>query len=242
MPPKQMQEKQAPAMSSAEFDKFAQEYGELHDANIAITGESGDYFAEYKMRDLRRLVGDAPSNGEFLDFGAGIGNCVPYFRKHLPGAALTCVDVSAKSLAVAATRFPGQARFIQFDGSVLPFESASFDAGYAACVFHHIPREAHVALLQEIRRVLRPGGLFMVYEHNPLNPLTRRAVDQCPFDENAVLMPASALRDALQAAGFASPRIRFRLFFPKLLALLRPLEEHLSWCPLGAQYLVWARA
>ena len=35
-----------------------------------------------------------------LDFGAGIGNSVPYVRKHLAGAELTCLDLSQRSLEV----------------------------------------------------------------------------------------------------------------------------------------------
>jgi len=35
-------------MDRAEFDKFADEYYALHAANIAMTGESPEYFADYK--------------------------------------------------------------------------------------------------------------------------------------------------------------------------------------------------
>jgi len=43
-------------MNASEFDKFAEEYRSLHQANIAASGEAPEYFAEYKMKDLRRLV------------------------------------------------------------------------------------------------------------------------------------------------------------------------------------------
>ena len=39
-------------MDKAEFDKFADEYRSLHAANIAISGEGPNYFAEYKIKDL----------------------------------------------------------------------------------------------------------------------------------------------------------------------------------------------
>lgn len=231
-------------MDRSEFDRFATEYLALHERNIAASGESPDYFADYKMRDLARLMADAGANVQaprVLDFGAGVGNSVPYVRRHLPGAALACVDVSMQSLAIARQRFGDDAGYCAFDGSRLPFRDATFDGAFAACVFHHIPHGEHRSALTEIRRVLKPGGTLMVYEHNPFNPLTRRAVDACPFDENAVLVRAQRMRATLRGAGFAQATIRYRVFFPRALAWMRPLESWLTWLPLGAQYYVAAR-
>jgi len=78
-------------MDRAEFDKFAEEYKSLHRENIACTGEDPEYFAEYKMKDLKRIVEATPSvpqTGQFLDFGAGIGASIPFFRKYFPDAHL----------------------------------------------------------------------------------------------------------------------------------------------------------
>jgi hypothetical protein len=80
-----------------------------------------------------------------------------------------------------------------------------------------------------------------IFEHNPLNPLTVRAVNTCPFDANARLIRAKALRRSLQMAGWRDPAIRYHLFFPRLLAALRPLEPLLTWLPIGAQFSVVAR-
>ena len=95
-------------MDRAEFDKFAQEYKSLHGENIAASGESPEYFAEYKMKDLKRIVEaarDVEIEGAFLDFGAGVGTSVPFFRKYFPSAHLTCLDVSEASLEIAAANF-----------------------------------------------------------------------------------------------------------------------------------------
>ena len=43
-----------PALNVAEFDKFAEEYLADHAANIAVSGESPDYFARYKVDEVRR--------------------------------------------------------------------------------------------------------------------------------------------------------------------------------------------
>ena len=230
-------------MDEAEFDKFAAEYRDLHAANIRISGEDPEYFAEYKIKDIAAELASArsPATGRVLDFGAGVGYSVPFFRRHIPGAAITCLDVSKRSLAIGAATHSSDAEFVHFDGASIPYEAECFDVALASCVFHHIARSEHVGLLREIRRVLKPDGMLFVFEHNPLNPLTRRAVNTCPFDENAVLITAPALRARAREAGFDAARIKYRIFFPALLRGLRGLERHLTWLPLGAQYYLCAR-
>ena len=110
-----------------------------------------------------------------------------------------------------------------------------FDVAFSACVFHHIPHEEHAHWLEELRRVVRPGGMVAIFEHNPLNPLTVRAVNTCPFDANARLIRARALKRSLRLAGWRRPALRYHVFFPRRLAALRPLEPLLTWLPLGAQ-------
>ncbi len=229
-------------MDEAEFDKFADEYRDLHAANIRLSGENPEYFAEYKVADIAaELARDGTVVRKALDFGAGVGYSVPFFARHLPEARLTCLDVSRKSLDLGLTRHAGAAEFVHFDGHRIPYDAGTFDVALASCVFHHIPHAQHVELLAEIRRVLVPGGRLFVFEHNPLNPLTRHAVNTCEFDEHAELVPAPTMRRRARDAGFAAAAIRYRIFFPHALRRLRPLEARLTWLPLGAQYYVAAR-
>lgn len=224
-------------MNKSEFDKFAAEYGTILAGAIGPSGEDPAFFAEYKIRDVaQNLARHGVSPRTMLDFGCGVGSSVPHLRTHLAGTALTCVDVSQDSLDIAQVRFPGDAEYVLFDGVRLPFEDNTFDVIFTACVFHHIPAEEHLNMLAEIRRVLAPGGFFYIFEHNPLNPLTVRSVNQCPFDENAVLIRSGEMQKRLERAQFLSVTKTYRIFFPKFLKLLRRLEPFLEWCPLGAQY------
>ncbi len=145
-----------------------------------------------------------------------------------------------RSLEIGRSRFEAS-HWVCFDGHRLPFAADGFDWAIAACVFHHIGAAEHVALLAEIRRVLKPGGGLMVYEHNPWNPLTTRAVNTCPFDVNAQLISLPEMRRRFGQAGFERTDCRYRVFFPHRLARLRALEARLGWLPLGAQYYVFAR-
>ena len=223
-----------------EFDKFADEYNAQHQASITASGEAPEYFAEYKLRDVRgeyvKQTRSITSGLQILDFGAGIGGSVPFTHKYFENPRLTCLDPSQRSLEIAESRFPSQARYLHFDGKDIPLGSNTFDIAYAMCVFHHIQDEDHVHLLRELHRVIRPGGCLFVFEHNPNNPMTVKVVENCPFDENAILIKSSDLRSKVLDAGFQSVDIRFRIFFPHALKMLRPVEKFLTDIPLGAQY------
>jgi SAM-dependent methyltransferase len=228
-------------MDEREFDKFADEYHRLHASNIAASGEPPEYFHEKKIADLAAAwAGRAPPR-QILDFGSGVGNSVPFFRKYFPAAALTCADVSARSLELSRSRWAGAETYAPIVGGALPFPDAAFDIVFSACVFHHIDHAEHGHWLAELNRVTRPGGELFIYEHNPFNPLTVSAVRTCPFDENAHLITGAAFARRAAGARWADVRVRYRVFFPRALAALRPFEPWLGLLPLGAQYSVSGR-
>lgn len=230
-------------MSNAEFDKFADNYKQLHCDVLCASGESDEFFAEYKIKDVARIVRKKgwARNLSILDFGAGIGSSVPFFLKYFPGAQLTCLDVSQRSLDIAISKYQNAATFLHFDGQHIPRPDNSFRLIFSACVFHHIPPEMHLVLLHEIIRVLEPGGIFVTFEHNPYNPLTVGAVRACPLDDNAVLIKGRDFRGLLRQTGYVADCLRYRIFFPRFLRGLRPLEQFMTWLPLGAQYFVCAQ-
>ena len=228
-------------MEKAEFDKFADEYVAIHSKSIRASGESPEFFAEYKIKDMARVLDGVLAASRILDFGSGVGTSVPYVRSLFPDAALTCLDVSDRSLDIARGRYGHEADFVPFDGTVIPFDDDLFDVAFASCVFHHIDGVSHIPLLQELKRVIRPGGFLFVFEHNPFNPLTRHVVNTCPFDENAVLITGQRMRKVFNRVGFGDVRLIYRIFFPRLLSGFCFVEPYLAWLPLGAQYYVCGR-
>lgn len=229
-------------MDVAEFDKFALEYDAMHADNIKLSGEDPEYFARYKIDDMRRRW-DAAGRAEpasILDFGTGIGNSLPHLAKSFPGARLVGLDVSRNSLDVADRRFPGVAELVRYDGVMAPFQDETFDLIFSACVFHHIDANEHGRVFAELLRLLKPDGQMVIFEHNPLNPATRHIVATCPFDENAVLIRAAQLQRTQLQAGFSAVKVAYTAFFPGALRMLRPLEPFLEACPLGAQYCTLA--
>ena len=228
-------------MDKAEFDRFADEYYLQHAKNISLSGESPDFFAEYKVADAAAFAESSQSIvNNVLDFGSGIGNSVPFFRRHFASADLICADVSRRSIDISELRFPGAANYVQINDDRLPLQDNVIDLAFTACVFHHIPLAEHGHWLRELLRVTRKGGMLVLFEHNPWNPLTVRAVNTCPFDINAKLIGAADLVDEVMGAGWRQASARYRIFFPRALSFARPLERYLTWLPLGAQYCVVA--
>lgn len=227
-------------MQRAEFDKFADEYRALLQRSISVSGEAPEFFAEYKVADVAAITArESLTVQRVLDVGAGTGTSTPFFRRYYPPALLVSADVSERCLEIGSARSAGEAHPVCFDGQTLPFADDSFDVAFAACVFHHVDRAEHVRLVSEMARVTRPGGIVVLFEHNPLNPLTVRAVNSCPFDENAQLLRAGQLKATFRKCGFHRPKVAYRLFFPGFMRRLRPLERWLKACPLGAQYYIY---
>ncbi|MBL0061963.1 MAG: class I SAM-dependent methyltransferase [bacterium] len=131
----------------------------------------------------------APST--ILDFGCGTGKNLKHLRKHFPKAVLFGTDISQDSLDIAAKLNLDSCKLDYFDGETLPYKAPMFDMILAVNVFHHIPFELHEGLLAGLRKTLNPDGVFVLFEQNPINPITRKIVRECPFDKDARLLKPS---------------------------------------------------
>lgn len=217
------------------FDPFANNYRDIHNENIKSTGADSDYFAEYKMLELQKHVKDYQFI--FLDFGCGDGQIYVFFKKYFPNATYIGLDISKESIEQASLKFP-EANFKVYDGSDIANEINKVDVAFISCVLHHINHDLHHEILKGIYNVLNENGKLVIFEHNPFNPVTVKIVNECVFDEDAVLLKHYYLKKLLEKVGFNSTNIFFTLFFPrhKIFRFLLPLEKFLSSLPLGGQY------
>jgi SAM-dependent methyltransferase len=169
-----------------------------------------------------------------LDVGCGVGTFHPFARGMF--SRLCGTDISAASIAQARRNHP-DVEYQAYDGNILPYGDGTFDLAVTICVLHHVPPERWLGFLREIRRVVRPGGLVCVIEHNPLNPLTRLAVMRCEFDRDAVLLRAGRTRQLLKDAGLRHIDTRYFALLPWATPLMRRIERGFRKLPLGAQYV-----
>jgi SAM-dependent methyltransferase len=131
----------------------------------------------------------------------------------------------------------------QASSVTLPYEDGSMDFVTSVCVYHHVHGRDRTLLTREIRRVLAPGGLYCIVEHNPWNPVTRTIVERCAVDVDAELLAARSASRLLQVAGFETLRLSYFLYLPeRLFDQFAATERVLEHLPLGGQYALLARA
>lgn len=224
-----------------DFDEHSATYSQEVARSIQYCGLKHDFFSRVKAEHLVAAVrAKHPSIAELeiLDLGCGTGITDTLIKPHFP--RLHGLDVSGQQVATARQANPEVAYHV-YDGLRSDFADASFDVIFAICVWHHVPLANWPGFAVECQRLLRPGGTMLVYEHNPLNPLTRLSVARCEFDTDAVLLSPATVRGHLAAAGFAEFRTEYLLFLPFDRAWCRRIERNLlRSLPIGAQYVVSA--
>jgi len=131
---------------------------------------------------------------------------------------------------------------VQTDPLQIPFEDGSFDLVTAVCVYHHVPVADRPSLTQEIQRVLKPGGIFCMIEHNPRNPVTRLIVSRTPVDADAILLEAAEARGLAAGAGLLPVEHSYLLYFPQTLyRYVGWMEGMLTKLPFGGQYALFSQ-
>jgi ubiquinone/menaquinone biosynthesis C-methylase UbiE len=216
-----------------EFDEFAQSYDQTLKAALPAGMDEDQYFARYKIDFLVAATRNRTVKS-ILDFGCGAGRSLEYLASAFPRASLSGYDPSSESIRLAAQRVATATLTTQWPD----IEQQAFDVVFVANVFHHIPRNEISTWLERCRKILSPQGKIFVFEHNPLNPVTRYVFERCPFDVDAKMIPRRELIDMGRGAGLKIASTRYTLFFPKPLKIFRPLERWMGWLPIGAQYCV----
>jgi SAM-dependent methyltransferase len=224
------------------FDQRASQYDQEVDRSISFTGRDASFFAARKVALLDRLLqaqGHELSGASVLDVGCGTGTTDQHLVTRVK--ELQGVDLSEEMVAMARTRVPG-ASFESYDGEKLPCATGSFDLVIAICVLHHVPPAQQLDFADELTRVTRSGGLIAIFEHNPVNPFTRRAVRGCELDDGVELLSAPEVGRLLTDAGARVVRRDYFLFTPFGGKLGTSLDQRLRRLPLGGQHVVIAEA
>ena len=158
----------------------------IHDLDITTHSPgSPGFFADLeqyhfeKLHHLPRLIPfDRYRGRQVLEVGCGAGTDLIRFARH--GARVTGIDLAPSSITLASQNFRHEglaAQLIVADGEAMPFGDRCFDLVYAHGVVQYTSNDR--ALVEETRRVLKPGGtaVFQVYNRvswlNALSKVTK---------------------------------------------------------------------
>jgi ubiquinone/menaquinone biosynthesis C-methylase UbiE len=121
--------------------------------------------ASARLVDAFVRLSGLPAGARVIDLGSGSG----VFTHLLAQRGYQCVglDISGQLLAVGRRKHPDIA-FVQGDIEKLPFKPESFHGALLSGVVHHFPDPSSCAA--EVFRILGPGGRFVAFDPNRMNP------------------------------------------------------------------------
>jgi SAM-dependent methyltransferase len=213
-------------------------------------------------RDLELVTRLSPPPQKMLDFGCGIGiqsyllaemgyqvvGLETVFDKSLEGflkqKAQPILDTRDRSMQAAWSVVKGCNRSVSFDvydGTHLPYSNGTFDIVFSYAVLEHIPRPDVPAIVQGIHHVLKPGGLFYIFQLPQVNSYTEFLARKLNLEAHEFLWSFSEMDRVLEAAGFNVIRQeRADMLFNHphqlvnpLFSVLRPVNRFLLTTPLS---------
>lgn len=220
----------------SDFDEIAYDYKNLVSKNTEVVNGNSDYLNKYKVEIASQVKANP---GKILDFGCGIGLSQKYLQEYFPFAEIFACDESRESLKILSNMHPNTKIISNED---IYKRDQKFDMIFISCVLHHVEQSQRELLLSLLVKALNANGKLVIFEHNPLNPITQAIVKNSPIDAGVILLRRSQLykmlRNSFNALAIESG---YTVFFPDFLSKLRFLERHLlKRVPIGAQYYVVA--
>ncbi|CAN5305007.1 class I SAM-dependent methyltransferase [soil metagenome] len=215
-----------------DFDKYTTNYSELLRESTSFFSVNEAYFAKYKIDLVRENINHDVIR--ILEYGCGIGRNIQYIEAAFPNAEIVGTDISAASLNIAAATNPN----INFEIESAGLNIGKFDVIFVAGVFHHIPIRERLSAAALLADRLQKNGTLFVFEHNPFNPITRKIVNNCPYDADAILLKPSEFKLIFEPTPLRIKKQSYCLFIPPKFSQLTLIEKYLNWLPLGGQYWV----
>jgi ubiquinone/menaquinone biosynthesis C-methylase UbiE len=147
-----------------------------------------------------------------LDVGCGTGSLLIEAARSLgSGSRLHGVEPSSEMLVHAqhkAQQHIPEINFVQGSADQIPFPDATFDVVFCTLVLHHLPAAMQLAAVQEMSRVVRPGGRLVIVDmQQPRTIAARLSIVTLfhKFATNATAPDWSRIEGVLAEGGIASP-------------------------------------
>jgi ubiquinone/menaquinone biosynthesis C-methylase UbiE len=152
-------------MVQAHYQSVAEKYGDSPQSTMEdeVVREKEIHQILNFISGLEHLADNQPLR--VLDLGCGNGYALTALSKAHPANHYYGTDFSEALLAIARTRESADCEFRHADARDLPFEDGFFDAVYTErCLINILDWEQQRRALQEIARVLKPGGSYLMIE------------------------------------------------------------------------------
>jgi SAM-dependent methyltransferase len=128
---------------------------------------SGLWRRAINERFMPWVLQDIELGDDLLEIGPGPGVTTDLLRVNVD--RLTAIEIDRKLALSLAARLTGtNVTVVAGDAAKLPFADSSFSSAVSFAMFHHVPsHDLQNRLLQEVRRVLKPGGVFAGMDSGP---------------------------------------------------------------------------
>lgn len=131
-------------------------------AALTVGGE-----ANFRQLALRNIP--VTPNMQVLDLCCGSGQATAYLVDRF--SHVTGLDASPRSIQRAQHNVP-TATYVEGWAEAMPFATEQFDLVHTSAALHEMKPDQLGQILQEVYRVLKPGGIFTCVDfHAPTNPL-----------------------------------------------------------------------
>jgi len=133
-------------------------------------------YRSWRKRFWEIVQGELSRGSRLLEVGVGTGKNIPYWPQEIQFTAIDLTPGMVPRARQRAVKLGVEAEIMEGDAQSLEFADDSFDAAAATFVFCSVPDP--VLGLQELARVVRPGGSIFLMEHvRSTDPLMGKLMD-----------------------------------------------------------------
>ncbi len=176
------------------YNEIAENYDESRFSNT---------YGSFIDRQERNFLNTYLASKNTLNLGCGTGRFMEYCS--------TGIDFSSEMLKVAEEKYPA-GEYMLGNADTTPFDNDQFDAIICFHVFMHINSDETAAILREVNRILKPGGIFIFdYPSAERRKLTRYK-SQSWHGGNA--FKKRAMKNLIAAQNWKTVKRKGVLFFP----------------------------
>ena len=146
-----------------DYERKVDDLVRQHPIDEAMELAVGGKFEQMGAIEAETLATAGAGDGmTVLDLGCGSGRAAIPLAARFPNINYVGIDVVQRMLDYAASRCPPHFRFVCHQDVTIPLPDSSIDIAAAFSLFTHLLHEETYCYLQEIRRVLNPGGLLVL--------------------------------------------------------------------------------